>query len=236
MRNTPPSMSQMMQFLGYFTERGKSLDEVQWLLDSGLITDLLDTDPRHVSREVYRRALYLEGQFPIYRIVVDYGLDIPILIQRGGFDEVDDRFASIPARSGILDRWATQDWEAAAGRGSRYRAEGTAELDVWLLPIPHWGKTDIIKTQALLRNRGVRALHPREFVQLGIQHPELQREEPIYSSARVAGWFNDDHRTRTDYTMKLDVNPNRTKRRLMLRSEKTTYSCSDRIAVVPVTS
>ena len=227
-------MPQMMQLLGYLT--GKSVDDVQWLLDSGFLTDLLDADLRTVSREALRRVLYLEGQLPTYRIIVDYSLDVPTLIQRGGFDEVDERFASIPATDGILKGWAIQDWEAAAQRGSRYRAEGTAELDVWLLPIPHWGKTDIIKTQALLRNRGVRALHPPEFIQLGMQHPELQREEPLYSSARVAGWFNDDHLTRTDYTMKLDVNPNRTKRRLMLRSEKTNYSCSDRIAVVPVMS
>ena len=234
MRNTPPSMPQMMQLLGYLT--GKSVDDVQWLLDSGFLTDLLDADLRTVSREALRRVLYLEGQLPTYRIIVDYSLDVPTLIQRGGFDEVDERFASIPATDGILKGWAIQDWEAAAQRGSRYRAEGTAELDVWLLPIPHWGKTDIIKTQALLRNRGVRALHPREFIQLGMQHPDLQREEPVYSSARAAGWFNDDHLTRTDYTMKLDVNPDRTKRRLTLRSEKTNYSCSDRIAVVPVMS
>ena len=107
-------MPQMMQLLGYLT--GKSVDDVQWLLDSGFLTDLLDADLRTVSREALRRVLYLEGQLPTYRIIVDYSLDVPTLIQRGGFDEVDERFASIPATDGILKGWAIQDWEAAAQR------------------------------------------------------------------------------------------------------------------------
>ncbi|MBP9855953.1 MAG: hypothetical protein KBC48_01430 [Candidatus Pacebacteria bacterium] len=201
------TLAQATQVLGLILEKKGNVKDLQDLLESGLLTDLLDSDPKHISRDAFRQILFLTDQIPSYKIKVDYSVSFEELINRGKYEEVDERLA------GNISQW--NFWEGQ---------DRKPDVEVYLLPLPH-DMQPTAMTQ-YIRRMGMRELNNKEILTFGIEYPEPQMNFNI-TTDQILGFPPDDHKQ--SYKVNLGVN-RKNQRSLGLRKTNSRHSYGVRIA------
>ncbi|MEK7553547.1 MAG: hypothetical protein AAB504_02605 [Patescibacteria group bacterium] len=138
-------------------------EQLQKILSSGLLSDLLSANVDLVDRDVVRQALGLK---PIgmhsYLMTIDYDRSVKDGIKAGNYD------------------WRNDDITA---KNFPSQETGTAEVSIDIL---HFGKdisTDEVRAE--LDKHGYRPATLKELLALGEKHSNLQREFPIIALGSV---------------------------------------------------
>ncbi len=153
------TLKQAEKILSLFTET--PMDQLQNILESGLLTDLRDGNFDGVNRNAFRQVIGLKP-LNIYPLSVDYNRSIEEGIKAGKYD------------------WFNNDITS-----SHFPSEETGIKEV-PLDLIHFGKdktTDEVLSE--LDKTGMRPVTLKELLALSEKHPDLQREFPIIALGSV---------------------------------------------------
>lgn len=147
-------------------------NQVQSVLESGLLSDLLDANLGSVDRDAVRQVLGLKplgicGTITSYPVAINYDRSVEDGVKAGNYDWKNDDITS---------------------KNFLSQKSGTKEAMVELF---HYGKdmsTD--KVLADLDKQGYRPTTLKELLALGEKHPDLQREFPIIGLGSVWQYSN----------------------------------------------
>lgn len=140
------------------------LEQIQAILESGLMADLRDGNIKDVKRDEFRRILGMKPFIPIntYSITVDYSLSLADMIKAGRYDWVNDDI--------VANHFPVSD-------------NGKTEIEMHLVRFNRTIESE--KAIAELDNMGLRPASIEELLALGAQCPDLQREFPIVALGSV---------------------------------------------------
>jgi hypothetical protein len=134
--------------------------------------------PEAASTERDERLLEVALSDP-YPVTVDYDLSLEATIVAGAYDGIADEYHG--------QAWS--DWKSADGSPLERPTSGTAENELLLFHLePYFGDGPYPTTEQILTavaNEGLVAETVDELLALGRDHPELQREFPIYELGSV---------------------------------------------------
>jgi hypothetical protein len=162
---TDATWEQAKHFLTFVSQKGTRGSQLQKLVVSGLLSDLLDANVDEVDRDAFRKLL---GLTPVeLHIVVDYMMSLEAMIAAGHYDWVNDNITS-----------------------SRFPLKGDGRKDL-AAEVIHFNR-DISSDNAVadLNRMGLRPGTIEELLAFGAEFPEMQRQFPIIalgSSCKVDG-------------------------------------------------
>lgn len=134
-------------------------EQVQAIVESGLLADLRDGNISLVNRDDFRRMLDLpplKPQFPTYKLTVNYDRTVADGIAAGKYDWANDNITQ-------------QNFPS--------KRSGMAEVNVQLVPFGRVMTTDEVTRE--LDKLDLRSAELPELLALGGKHPDLQKEGPI---------------------------------------------------------
>lgn len=150
-----------VKILQMIDQKGTPGDQVQELIGSGLLSDLLDANISVVERNEFRKILGLNA-LNVYRLTVNYDQSVEKAIKAGRYD------------------WTNND---ITSKNFPTKRSGTAEVDIELIHFNRDMNTDEVLAE--LDKRGLRPAELHELLKLGEKYPDLQREFPIIALGSV---------------------------------------------------
>jgi hypothetical protein len=157
-----------VKILQLIDQKGIPGEQIQKIIGSGLLSDLLDANIGTVDRNEFRKLLGLNA-FYIYHMTVDYSQSIEKAAKAGKY------------------RWVNSD---ITSENFPTKRSGIVEVDIELV---HFGRD--MSTEEVLAELGKRGLRPaetHELLKLGEKFPDLQREFPIIALGSVCRDSYDD--------------------------------------------
>jgi len=155
------SFKQALHALTLISQKDPTLEGLNSLYQSGLLSDLLEADPSKVNREELRKSL---GLTPLeLLIVVNYGQPLNAMIVEGSYDWVNDDITA--ERFPIV-------------------GEGRVELKAHLIHFNRVIGSDDVEKE--LEKMGKRPGKIEELLAFGRTYPEMQRKFPILALGSVA--------------------------------------------------
>ncbi len=155
------TLAQGNQVTNLILQKQTPSEQLQKLLESGLLSDLLDANLEGgIDRNAFRRLI---GLIPnSYPVQVNYDLSVEAAIRAGKYD------------------WKNENITSANFPPTR---QGTMDLDIILV---HYGRDmqdeEIDKD---LERQGLRDAELPELLALGAKYPDLQRQFPIIARGSV---------------------------------------------------
>ena len=155
------TFGQAVKILSMVEQKEVPRDQLQKLLGSGLLSDLLDADVDAIDRSVFRQAI---GLVPlnVFNLTVDFNRSVEDGIKAGKYDWKSDGITS--------EHFSSQE-------------TGMAEVAVELF---HFSKD--METEGVLKEmekKGYRPATLKELLAFGEKYPDLQRKFPIIAFGSV---------------------------------------------------
>ncbi len=164
MKEKDATLGQGIKMLTLIEQKETPCEQLQKLLASGLLADLLDADVDEINRNAFRQLIGLK---PInaYTLTINYSRSVEDGIKAGKYD------------------WSNSDITS-----SHFPSEevGTKEVPIELVHFGRDIKTDEILSE--LDKMGMRPAILKELLALGEKRPDLQREFPVIALGSV--WQN----------------------------------------------
>ncbi len=164
MKEKDATLGQGIKMLTLIEQKETPCEQMQKLLASGLIADLLDANVDGVDRNAFRQLVGLKP-FNVYALTINYSRSVEDGIKAGKYDWSNSDIASSHCTSG----------EA-----------GTKEISIELIHFKRGMETDEVLSE--LDKMNLRPATLKELLALGEKHPDLQRKFPIIALA--SAWQN----------------------------------------------
>ena len=159
----PATFNQALQALTLISHKDPTLEVLNRLYQSGLLSDLIEADPSQVNRDEFRKLI---GLTPLeLRITVDYAQSLEQMIADGNYD------------------WKNDDITA---KRFPLVGEGKVELKPHLIHFNRVIGSDDVEKE--LETMGKRPGKIEELFAFGKTYPEVQRKFPILALGSVAEW------------------------------------------------
>lgn len=153
------TFGQAEKILSIFSET--PLEQIQALIQSGLLVDLRDGNISEINRSEFRKLLGFSA-FNTYRVTVNYDQSIEKAIKAGKYDWVNNDITS---------------------KSFPTKRSGEAEVDIELIHFNRDMNTDEVLAE--LDKRGLRPAELHELLKLGEKYPDLQREFPLVALGSI---------------------------------------------------
>ena len=164
------TLNQAGKVLEVIGQKGIPREQLQKLLGSGLLSDLLDANVDSVDRDTFRQAIGLKP-LGAHTTITRY----PMLIDY-------DRLVEDGIKAGKYD-WKNDD---IMSKNFPSQETGTREATVELFRYGKDMSTDEVLAE--LDKQGYRPATLKELLAIGEKHPDLQKEFPIFALGSV--WQN----------------------------------------------
>ncbi len=164
-----------VKILQLIAQKGTSGEQIQELISSGLLSDILNANIGAVDRNEFRKLLGLNTlniyhvDYSIYRLAVDYGQSVEEAVEAGRYDRVNSDITS---------------------KNFPTKKSGIAEVSIDLVC---FNRDTITADEVLveLDKRGLRPAETHELLKIGEKFPDLQREFPIVALGSVWSVWQD---------------------------------------------
>ena len=161
------TLNQAGKVLEVIGQKGIPREQLQKLLGSGLLSDLLDANVDSVDRDTFRQAIGLKP-LGAHTTITRY----PMLIDY-------DRLVEDGIKAGKYD-WKNDD---IMSKNFPSQETGTREATVELFRYGKDMSTDEVLAE--LDKQGYRPATLKELLAIGEKHPDLQKEFPIFALGSV---------------------------------------------------
>ncbi len=152
---TDATLGQAAKILGLVEQKETSCDQLQRLLGSGLLSDLLEANVDTVDRDAFRRLVGLKP-LNIFTVTVNYDLNVEDAVKAGKYN------------------WTNSD---VTSKNFPSKRKGAAELEIILVHFNRdMGSDDVLRE---LDKQGLRPAELPEGLVFGGKYPDIQREFPV---------------------------------------------------------